>query len=289
MTHPTEYISYRQENREDIKNSTFIPLPYLEGLVEVDLTSGDHILIYGKPKSGKTTTVINYALFLARQGLPVTVFNTETVMSGYKYSIRLLAMIMKEIANRQEIYGMTISSKIIDKFILFGDELQYESEAMDEIYWKIFDEAIGVLTTLDIDIYDATDGIVNVKTLLKQMNSVDNNTIVVLDQINQILDGSANRVETVLNVLQLISQVIKEKQLVMLLVSQISTGSSSASTGELPFGGYAFVAEINFACKPERSGNDMHVFFSHNRECPPFTIQYGIDPESGLILSGKVG
>jgi len=286
--HPTQFIEKRIFMKDKIKASTFIPLPHLKDLVEVDLTQGDLVMIYGRPKSGKTTTAINYTLHLAKLGHPVTVFNTETVMSGYKYSIRLLAMLMKELANEQEVYGITFSSKIIDKFILFGDEILYDTEQLTRVYWEIYEAASQQLSKLDIDIYDATDGIVDVKKLLIKFREVPDHTIVVLDQINQILDGGADRVSTVLNVLQLVAQVIKEKQLVLLLVSQISTGSSSSITGELPFGGYALIAEVNYACKPMRSGNSMQVHFSHCREEPPFNIHYSIDPESGLILGGRV-
>jgi hypothetical protein len=287
---PIDYIESRIENKESIKNRSFETLPFIPGdLIEIDFTSGDFVLIYGGPKKGKTSAIINFVLELAKKGRQITVINTETVMSGYKYSTRLMACVMKEIAIREELVEFVINSKLLDKYILYADELLYINENMTEVFWKIYDEAIEIVKKFDIEIYDATDGIIDSEIMYAKIKEVPNNTIVCLDQINQIMvKGATDSVATVLSVLKGISQIIKEKQLVMFLVSQISTGSSTSSTGELPFGGYSLVAEISSACKPNRQGNLLTLDFTHVREAPPFQVQYTIDRESGLIISGRV-
>ena len=289
----SELLARRQSRKEELRNIVKIPLFGLEDIYGLNLGDGDLVVLFSPPKAGKTTVALNWVWRIAKQGIHVTVVSTESVMTAERYALCLLALEVSDSLIRNEYYGESIGPDLLDRILLSDDPKWLCNEYNKSYVWEIIEDSMLRFSNYDIDIHGAAledGGMVNADNLFMLMRSVVTPSVFVLDQISQIsLPNDLDPAPSAIKIMKGLAQIIKERKLATIVVSQVSTVSSREGK-DAPLGGNLITAEANLGLKPTRDGDKLLLVSppGYSRHTPPFSIEYDIEPTSGLMLDSKV-
>ncbi len=289
----SDLLVRRQQRKEQLRNITKVPLYGLDDIYGLNLGDGDLVVIFGQPKAGKTTVALNWVWRIAKSGYPVTVVSTESVMTAERYALNILALEVTDILYTQEYFGDSVNADILDKILLSDNPSIFCKDRNKSHVWAAVEQALAIFGNYNIDIYGSAledGGMVNAENLFNLMRKVPVPSVFVLDQINQVsLLNDLDPAPSAIKIMKGLAQIIKERKIATIVVSQVSTGSSRDGK-DAPLGGNLIVAEANLGVKPLRD-NDVLTLVSpplYSRSTPPFSISYNIDPLSGYMLSYSI-
>ncbi|NMP23803.1 DnaB-like helicase C-terminal domain-containing protein [Sulfobacillus harzensis] len=171
-------------------------LPHLDALVQ-GLGPGDVVFLGGRPKTGKTTFVLNWVRHWLKTGHGVVLFSFE--------------MVWDEIAARLIAMESGLPTKAVEKGLLADDE------------WGRYRDANGWLSAQPIHVYDTPLTWPDIAARIRQHVARGEAGVVVIDHLGLISrPGRQNSNEELAQIVQPAKNLAQELRIPVVVISQLS-------------------------------------------------------------------
>lgn len=283
--------------------------PLDKAVYGLDTINGEVVLVQGPEKQRKSTLVaniiVNYMMSEKPAGKPLTVIDTlESGMPPRRYRDFLISMVatklLFEIGHKHGEYCPACNAPACRETGISPDFLRYNSRTDTQA--EMIKEAMHIISRWPLHIYGASDeegqsrnlaaSVVGTRDLSSRWRYLIDEygaKVFVTDHLQQYSfnEGFITDYEKQIRTIAAVSDIVAAKQIVCMLISQISltsqreaasgTGKYTATGGRKAAAESTSIISVNY----EGGSNEVCITLEDSRKSAPFSMYTNLEPASG--------